>query len=74
MWDIDSGECVRTKKGHRSGVYSAAVSCEGGGGARPKLLTASSDKSVGVWDAEELDLERLIIAGAGRGERVDHCV
>ena len=44
VWDVASGECVRTLSGHTDHVTSVACSADG------RVCTGSYDGSVRVWD------------------------
>lgn len=45
VWDIASGECVRTFEGHAAAVTSLAISADG-----RRMLSGSEDKSLRVWE------------------------
>ena len=45
MWDVDKLECLRTFAGHAQGISAIAV-------ANGKLVSASFDRTVRVWDLE----------------------
>ena len=47
VWDLRSGQVLRTLAGHTGGVNSVAVSGDG-----RLALSASSDRTVKVWDLE----------------------
>eukprot|EP01051_Picozoa_sp_SAG22_P001453 SAG22_NODE_57_length_23647_cov_11.746688_7_plen_79_part_00 len=47
LWDVASGECLRTLEGHsrHSAVYSVAFDASGG-----TLASGSGDQMVKLWD------------------------
>ncbi len=47
IWNIESGECLRTLKGHSSSVETVVLSKDG-----RNLLSGSDDKTVKLWDVE----------------------
>ena len=51
VWDFDSGEIIHTFKGHTNMVSSVTFSPDG-----KKIISASYDNSVRVWDFEKYDL------------------
>jgi WD40 repeat protein/serine/threonine protein kinase len=44
MWDLASGEAIKTLQGHTATVYGLAISADG------KRLLSSSDQTLRVWD------------------------
>src|SRR5215813_13791842 len=46
LWDIESGELVRTLEGHQNAVWSVAWSGDG-----QWLASGASDRTVRVWEA-----------------------
>jgi WD40 repeat protein len=47
VWDPESGQCVRTLKGHRSSVNGVAITPDG-----RRAVSASQDNTLRVWDLE----------------------
>ena len=45
IWNIDTGTLLHSLKGHAGDIYDAAFSPD-----ESKLITASEDKSVKIWD------------------------
>ena len=45
LWDVASGECLRTLEGHSNYVYSVAFDVSGG-----TLASGSDDRTVKLWD------------------------
>ena len=50
LWDVQTGECVRTLEGHSSGVWSVAWS-----GDSQTLASGSIDNTVKLWDVQSGD-------------------
>jgi WD40 repeat protein len=46
VWDMDTGECLRTLQGHTSSVYGLCTLCTVGN----KIISASEDKTIRIWD------------------------
>jgi WD40 repeat protein len=46
VWDLDTGACLRTLKGHTSAVLSVALHADG------QRAVTGSDKTVRVWDLD----------------------
>jgi WD40 repeat protein len=51
VWDLDTGEFVRTLAGHQGAVTSVAVSTDG-----RLAVSASYDDTVAVWDLDTGEL------------------
>jgi WD40 repeat protein len=47
VWDLDSGACLRTLKGHAFKVYRVAVTPR-----RPRAISASINEALKVWDLD----------------------
>jgi WD40 repeat protein len=47
VWDVESGQCLRTLEGHTSRVYSVALSADG-----RRAVSGSLDKTLKAWDVE----------------------
>jgi WD40 repeat protein/tetratricopeptide (TPR) repeat protein len=45
LWDVSTGECIRTFEGHQEGVYSVAFSPDG-----CCVLSGSSDRTLKLWE------------------------
>ena len=45
VWDLATGQCERTLKGHTSAVYALAA-CAGG-----KMASGSGDNTIKIWSA-----------------------
>jgi WD40 repeat protein len=48
VWDIDSGRCLQTLRGHTHFVYSVSAFDQG-----RRAISASADKTLKIWDLEE---------------------
>jgi hypothetical protein len=47
VWDLESGQCLRTLTGHTAGVTSVSVTPDG-----RRAVSGSRDKTLRVWDLE----------------------
>ena len=47
VWDLETGQALRTLEGHTSGVTAVAVYADG-----RRAISASSDKTLKLWDLE----------------------
>ncbi|MBR6863354.1 MAG: hypothetical protein IKM75_00695 [Bacteroidales bacterium] len=47
VWDIESGQCLRTLEGHKSCVLSVSLSPDG-----KHFVSGSGDKTLRIWDIE----------------------
>ena len=46
-WDANTGECLKTLKGHSEIVYSVAYSPDG-----KRIISGSADETVKIWGEE----------------------
>lgn len=60
IWDITTGEMVRTLKGHSGVVWSVAYSPDG-----KTIISGSADRTVKCWDAETGNLIRTLPSKKG---------
>jgi WD40 repeat protein len=73
VWDLDTGEPLRTLTGHHGGVYAVAVSADG-----HRAVSGGVDRTVRVWDLEKglelasfvSDSEIIALAATPPGTRV----
>ena len=47
VWDLESGEAIRTLHGHTSGVNAMALTSDG-----HRIVSGSDDMTLRVWDLE----------------------
>ena len=47
VWDLESGECLKTLEGHTEGVLSVSLSADG-----RRAISGSSNATLRVWDLE----------------------
>jgi WD40 repeat protein len=64
LWDAESGEFIKTLKGHTGSVQNLAFNEEG-----TRMISSSSDLTLKVWDAEQVRSKRG--AKDGRLQRND---
>ena len=57
LWDVESGECLCTMKGHEGQVWSDLFSPDGA-----QALTASDNCTARPWDAESGECFRTLQA------------
>jgi len=60
LWDVETGEELRSFEGHTAGVIMIAVSADG-----RQALTGSQDGTIRLWDLETGEEIRQILAHAG---------
>ena len=71
VWDLGTGQCVHSMKGHTGGITSCAVFAHGSGGRRAELcLTGSEDESLRVWDLDHGECVKVL---KGHDECVTCC-
>lgn len=63
-WDMKTGKCEHTLRGHKGSIASVSTCIVDG---KTKLVSASSDKTVRIWDAKTGQCERVL---QGHEERV----
>lgn len=57
LWDIETGELIRTLEGHTAGISDIAWSHDG-----EYLASASDDKTIWIWNLESVrDLLNLLL-------------
>lgn len=66
LWNLQTGETIRTFKGHTGAVFSVALSSDG-----QTLASASEDKTVRLW---HLETGELLSTFAGHAEQVNAVV
>ncbi len=47
VWDMETGACLHTLKGHRDAIYALAVTADGSG-----LVSGANDGKIKVWDLD----------------------
>jgi WD40 repeat protein len=60
LWDVETGEALRSFEGHTAGVIMIAVSADG-----REALTGSVDGTIRLWDLETGEEIRQILAHTG---------
>ena len=60
VWDLESGERLRTLEGHRGRVWSVALTEDG-----RRAVSASDDKTLKVWDLESGQALRTLEGNSG---------
>ncbi|MCL1469327.1 WD40 repeat domain-containing protein [Argonema antarcticum] len=66
LWNLETGETIRTLKGHTGPVFSVAISSNG-----QTLASASEDKTVRLW---HLETGELLSTFTGHAEQVNAVV
>lgn len=64
VWDLETGQCLRTLEGHTDGVRCLSVTADG-----RQVVSGSSDETLRVWDVETGQCLRAL-AGHRDGVRV----
>src|SRR5439155_9657849 len=54
IWDLATGQELRTLRGHAGGIFSVAYSPDG-----QRLATSSEDKTIKIWDRSGKELLTL---------------
>ena len=62
VWDLASGETVRTLSGHTGGVRAVAVTPDG-----RQVVSGSGDKTLRVWDLASGETVRTLSGHTGCG-------
>jgi len=65
LWDVETGELVRTLEGHTDWVEAVAFSSDGA-----QILSASWDTALKLWDADSSKLIRTFVGHTDRVESV----
>ena len=60
IWDLESGESLRTLEGHTDPVNAVAVTSDG-----RRALSASEDKTLRIWDLESGESLRTLEGHTG---------
>ena len=50
IWDVESGDCIKTLKGHTRGVHGVSFSPN-----NQYVVSGSGDDTVRIWDVESGD-------------------
>jgi tricorn protease-like protein len=65
IWDLGTGQCLRTLTGHTDIVWSVALTPDG-----TKIVSGSDDKTIKVWDLKTGALLRTLTGHTGPVESV----
>ena len=59
VWDLESGKCIQTLKGHTSAVKCGKVY------DRNKLISCSDDETIKIWDLEDGQCLKTLLGHSG---------
>ena len=62
VWNVDTGECILTLKGHTDGVRSVVFNHDG-----TKIVSGSYDNTIRVWN---VDTGECILTLKGHGTKI----
>jgi len=54
IWDISTGDCIKTLLGHSDAVFSIAIL------SNNRIVSCSLDKSIRIWDVELGDCIKIL--------------
>ncbi len=66
IWDVESGECIKTLIGHQEDVWRVIYSPDG-----KYIISGSHDRTIKIWDVETGECLRTLEGHTNRVRSID---